>query len=129
MKNRKLSYKLEILYNKYSPFFISIMIIIYHILKFATQWDLEWMEYMFFPSMLTSLHMYNSREAFLLCKVHRCFVNYVVANVVACLISHYWIVPYMNPYWFITVFVGTVVAMLLGLFYSQDELQKYKEQE
>lgn len=128
MKNKKLSYRLEILYDKYSPFFISILIIIYHILRFLTPWDLEWMEYMFFPSMLTSLHMYNSRDAFLLCKVHRCFVNYVVANVIACMISHYWIITYMNPYWIIAVFVGTVVAMLLGLFYSQNELQKYKEQ-
>lgn len=105
------------------------MIIIYHILRFITLWDLEWMEYMFFPSLLTSLHMYNSRQTFMFCKVHRCFVNYVVANVVACLISHYWINPYMNPYWFIAVFVGTIIAMLLGLYYSQNELHKFKEQE
>lgn len=73
--------------------------------------------------------MYNSRQAFMLCRVHRCFVNYVVANVIACLIKHYWIIAYMNPYWITAVFVGSVVAMLLGLFYSQEELHKYKEKE
>lgn len=119
--HKKIHYNLEILYNKYSPFIISIIIVIYHILRFLTQWDLEWIEYIFFPSFLTSLHMYNSRQTFMFCKVHRCFVNYVVANVVACLISHYWIITYMNPYWFATVFIGTVTAMLLGLFYQQEE--------
>lgn len=65
--------------------------------------------------------MYNSRQTFMLCKVHRCFVNYVVANIVVCMIGHYFINPYLNPYWFVVVFVGTVTAMLLGLFYSMNE--------
>lgn len=118
---QKVHYSLEILYNKWSPFIISALLIVYHLLSFLFPWDLTWILFICLPSMFTALHMYNSRSTFMLCKVHRCFVNYVICNNVACLISHYWINPYMNPYWFSFVVVGTIIALLLGLFYYTEE--------
>lgn len=114
---RKLSYDLEILYNKWSPIIISGLLVIYHTLCFLFPYDFEWIQYMCLPSTLTCLHMYNSRDVFKLCKVHRCFVNYVIGNLIACIIKHYWITAYMNPYWFVFVISGTILAMLIALFY------------
>ena len=65
--------------------------------------------------------MYNSRDVFMFCKVHRCFVNYVLGNTIACAANHYWINPYMNVYWFAFVMAGTILAMLLGLIYYTKE--------
>lgn len=119
--SKKVWYNLEILYNKWSPFIISALLIIYHTLKFLIPVDLTWMLFICLPSAFTILHMYNSRQTFMLCKVHRCFVNYVVGNWIACLIEHYWINPYMNIYWFTFVTVGTMTALLMGLIYYTEE--------
>ena len=60
-KDKKLYYNLEILYNKYSPFIVSTLLIIYHILSFLFPCDLTWIEYICLPSVFKALHMYNSR--------------------------------------------------------------------
>lgn len=121
---QKLYYKLEILYNKWSPFIISGILFIYHVLKFLFTWDLEWVQYLCLPSMFTTIHMYNSRQTFYLCKVHRCFVNYVLANILVSIIEHYWIEAYQNIYWFIFIISGTLLAILIGLFYYNKEHEK-----
>ena len=117
----KTSHYLEILYDKWSPFVVSVILIIYHILSFLFPWDLTWIEYICLPSLFTTIHMYNSRDVFMFCKVHRCFVNYVLGNTIACAANHYWINPYMNVYWFAFVMAGTILAMLLGLIYYTKE--------
>ena len=113
----KTSHYLEILYDKWSPFIISAILVIYHTLSFLFPWDLTWIEYICLPSLFTTIHMYNSRDVFMFCKVHRCFVNYVLGNTIACAANHYWVNPYMNVYWFAFVMAGTILAMLLGLIY------------
>lgn len=121
----KTSHYLEILYDKWSPFVVSVILIIYHILSFLFPWDLTWIEYICLPSLFTTIHMYNSRDVFMFCKVHRCFVNYVLGNTIACAANHYWVNPYMNVYWFAFVMAGTILAMLLGLiYYTQEHGQK-----
>ena len=123
-KDKKLYYNLEILYNKYSPFIISALLVIYHILCFLFPWDLTLIEYICLPSVFTSLHMYNSRQTFMLCKVHRCFVNFVIGNTIACAANHYWIDPYMNIYWFTFIIVSSAFVLLLGLCYYTHEHAK-----
>lgn len=122
----KTSHYLEIYYNKWSPFIISAILVIYHTLSFLFPWDLTWIEYICLPSAFTIAHMYNIRSTFMLCKVHRCFVNYVLGNTIACAANHYWINPYMNVYWFTFVMAGTILAMLLGLIYYTQEHGKSK---
>ena len=122
----KTSHYLEILYDKWSPFVVSVILIIYHILSFLFPWDLTWIEYICLPSLFTTIHMYNSRDVFMFCKVHRCFVNYVLGNTIACAANHYWVNPYMNVYWFAFVMAGTILAMLLGLIYYTKEHGKSK---
>ena len=119
MFDRKLHYKLEIMYNKYSPFIISALLIVYHIMQFVFPADLTWLEYICLPSVLTSLHMYNSREVFMLCKVHRCFVTYVVGNILIAICEHYWALA-TNPIWFAFVMAFTAIMMLLGLYYYNE---------
>lgn len=116
-KVQKASYYFEMLYDKWSPFIISTILVIYHTLCFLFPWDVTWIEYICLPSAFTIIHMYNSRTVFMLCKVHRCFVNYVVGNTIACVLKHYWIDAYMNVYWFAFVMAGTILAMLLSLIY------------
>ena len=123
---RKTSYCLEILYDKWSPFIISAILVVYHTLSFLFPWDLTWIEYICLPSAFTIAHMYNIRSTFMLCKVHRCFVNYVLGNTIACAANHYWINPYMNIYWFTFVMVGTIFTLLLGLIYYTQEHEKLK---
>lgn len=123
----KTSHYLEILYDKWSPFVVSAILIIYHILSFLFPWDLTWIEYICLPSLFTTIHMYNSRDVFIFCKVHRCFVNYVLGNTIACAANHYWVNPYMNIYWFAFIMAGTILAMLLGLiYYIQEHGRKNK---
>lgn len=119
---RKLCYDIEILYNKWSPLIISILLIIYHVLHFSLPYDFTWIQYICLPSILTTFHMYNSRQAFKFCKLHRCLVNYVLGNLIVCLIEHYWIVPYMNIYWFIFIIVGTLIAFSLAIYYYYVEV-------
>ena len=122
----KTSHYLEIYYNKWSPFIISTILVIYHTLSFLFPWDLTWIEYICLPSLFTTIHMYNSRDVFMFCKVHRCFVNYVLGNTIACAANHYWVNPYMNVYWFAFVMAGTILAMLLGLIYYTKKHGKSK---
>ena len=122
----KTSHYLEIYYNKWSPFVVSAILVVYHTLSFLFPWDLTWIEYICLPSLFTTIHMYNSRDVFMFCKVHRCFVNYVLGNTIACAANHYWINPYMNVYWFAFVMAGTILAMLLGLIYYTKEHGKSK---
>lgn len=121
MLDKKLHYKLEILYTKWSPFIISGLLVIYHICSFLFPYDFTWILFICLPSLFTSVHMYNSRETFMLCKVHRCFVNYVVCNNIAAIIDHYYIDAYKNNYWFTFVIIGTILALLIGLYYYTDE--------
>ena len=123
---KKTSYCLEILYDKWSPFIISAILVVYHILCFLFPLDLTWIEYICLPSAFTILHMYNLRSTFMFCKVHRCFVNYVLGNTIACIFKHYWIDEYMNVYWFTFVMAGTIFTMLLGLIYYTQEHKNNK---
>ena len=123
---KKTSYCLEILYDKWSPFIISTILVVYHTLSFLFPWDLTWIEYICLPSIFTTIHMYTSRDVFMFCKVHRCFVNYVLGNTIACAANHYWVNAYMNVYWFAFIMAGTILAMLLGLIYYTQEHGKSK---
>lgn len=124
-KIQKASYYFEMLYDKWSPFIISTILVVYHTLSFLFPWDLTWIEYICLPSAFTTLHMYNSRTVFMFCKVHRCFVNYVFINTIACAANHYWVNPYMNVYWFALMMIITIVTMLLGLvYYTQQHNRK-----
>lgn len=40
--NKRLCYKIELLYNKYAPFVISVILFMYHVLRILFQIDLEW---------------------------------------------------------------------------------------
>lgn len=122
--NKRLCYKIEILYNKYIPFIISFLLFIYHILRYYLPYDLMWVQYLCMPSLLTISHMFNVRFAFGLCKVHRCFVNYTIGNLVVCIIEHYWINPYMNLTLFIFIILGTLLALSLGIYYYVTEHEK-----
>lgn len=121
---KKFCYTIEIAYNKWSPFIISILLFIYHILKYFFPYDLTWFQYLCLPSAFTAFHMYNSRQTFMLCKTHRCFVNYVFGNLLACIAEHYWICPFMNLSWFIFIILGTLLAAFLGLYYYLQEHAK-----
>ena len=118
---KKTSYCLEILYDKFSPFIISAILVVYHILCFLFPYNLTWIEYVCLPSAFTILHMYNLRSAFMFCKVHRCFVNYIACNVLACMATHYWINPYRNIPWIIFIIVGTIIATVIGVIYYKKE--------
>ena len=124
IKLRRLCYSLEILYDKWSPFVISSILFIYHILTFLFLYDFTFIQYICLPSIFTILHMYNLRSTFMLCKTHRCFVNYIACNVLACTVTHYWIDPYKNIPWLIFIIVGTIVAIIIGIIYYREEHSK-----
>lgn len=123
MGSSKFSNHFELVFVKYSPFVVSLLIVFYHTVR--TQLDMEW----FLVFMLTfhaNCYTYE-REVYMFCKVHRCFVNYVVANIIACTIEYYWIDPYMNAYWYAACMLGTIVTLALGLIYyiRKLEIKKY----
>ena len=114
---RRFSYDMELLYNKWSPLVISSVLIIHHILQYLLPVDLTWIQYVFLPSLITSYHMYNSRDVFGLCRIHRCLTNYSICNIFAYITEYYWIVPYMNTPWLLFIMAGTLVALGFSVYY------------
>lgn len=123
-KDKPLCYQIELLYNKFSPFVVSVVLFIYHILRFFFQVDLMWVQYLCMPSICTVFHMYNTRQAFKLCKTHKCFVNYSLGNLLLCSVEHYWVNPYRNVEWFAFIIIGSLIAFIIGLYYFNLEHEK-----
>lgn len=120
----RLCYKIEVWYNKYIPFVISFFLIIYHTLRFFFPIDLFWLQYFCMPSMLTSLHMVNTRKAFGLCKTHKCCVIYVIFNMFILIAEHYWILPYLNLVWFILILIISLLAFIFIIYFYKQEHEK-----
>lgn len=75
----KVCYKIEILYDKFSPFVIGSLILADNIATYLG-FSIKAEGYLFMPSLLTSFHMHISRSNFLLCRFHRVVVNYCILN-------------------------------------------------
>ncbi len=124
-RKMRLCYKIEIWYNKYIPFVISFILIIYHIIRFHLPVDLFWVQYFCMPSVLTSCHMINTRKAFGLCKTHKCCVLYVMFNVLILVAEHYWIVPYLNIAWFLFILIISLLMFILTYYLYKQEHEKF----
>ena len=61
--------------------------------------------------------MYNSRDVFGLCRIHRCLTNYSTCNIFVYITEHYWIVPYINTPWLLFIMVGTLVTLGFAVYY------------
>lgn len=121
---RRWCYDFEILYNKWSPFIIAPLILIYHISQFITPFDVTWLQYLCLPSLMTIIHMYNSRITFKLCKVHKCLVNYVAINSILCIIEHYFITKELKLIWFILMLFIALCTMIITLYYYEKSNSK-----
>lgn len=78
--NRKRSYKVELIYVKYSPMVISLGLLISSILAYFDVYINNYVGYVCGASFLTIGHMYNSSIVHKFCTYHRLFIYYIVVN-------------------------------------------------
>lgn len=122
-------YRLEIIYNKYSPLVIGAIMFVYHVLSVLLPYNLIIFQYIATPSLLTTLHMYNSRKVFKLCKAHSCCVFYVLCSWFACVAEQFYLVPYLNFSWLAFILLGTLLFVLIaGSYYIKEHPNKFKNQ-
>lgn len=91
--NKKIHYKIELLYVKYSPMLISLGLLINNILaKFDIYIQTEG-GYIYGVSLLSVGHLYNSSKVYRFCKYHRMFIHYIVINNCTSFIDYYITLP------------------------------------
>lgn len=79
--NRKIAYKLEILYIKYIPMIIAICLAINNIFCYLKWYSLcIYGSYIFGMSLFPIIQMYISSNAYKFCKYHRMFIHYILTN-------------------------------------------------
>lgn len=109
--DRKFYYRLEILYNKYTPAFVSLVITLDNFLDLKNNY-IHSITYLCVPSIMTLLHMYISRSILNFCRLHRILVNYVFINI----IYRIWQFTPCLPQWDKSIWHGIyVVTFLVGL--------------
>lgn len=78
--NKKIHYKIELLYVKYSPILISLGLLLNNILTYFDIYIHVIGGYLFSASVLTIGHLYTSSKLYKFCKYHRMFIHYIVVN-------------------------------------------------
>lgn len=116
--SRKLDYKLELLYVKYSPMLISLAILINNILSYFDIY-VDFFNYVFGTSVLTVGHMYNSSKVYKFCKYHKMFIHYIVVNIIVNAIDYYFNIPLSDFLILLLYLILAAVFLFLILYYHQ----------
>lgn len=87
--NKKIHYKIELLYVKYSPMIIALGLLLNNILAYNNIYIQVEGGYIYGVSLLSVGHLYNSSKAYRFCKYHRMFIHYIVVNNLVNCIDYY----------------------------------------
>lgn len=124
--NRKIYYKIEILYIKYSPMIISLGMLLNNILAYFDIYIQIIGGYLFSASLLTVGHLYNSSKAYKFCKYHRMFIHYIVVNNIINAVDYYIGIPVKD---FSLLLINLIIAgifLFLALYYHQKYGGRYR---
>ena len=116
----KLYYKMEILYNKFSPFVIAYLILIDNMVTNIGFYCCRAEGYLFVPSLFTLVHMYISRKNLLLCRFHRVAVNYCGINTIGFAIKEFTNTK-GDLIWLVIDSVIALIAIIIGIYYYRKD--------
>lgn len=91
--NKKIHYKLELIYVKYSPMIISLGLLLNNILAYNDIYTQVEGGYIYGVSLLSVGHLYNSSKVYKFCKYHRMFIHYIVVNNIVNCVDYYIKIP------------------------------------
>lgn len=119
MMDKKVHYKIELLYVKYSPMIISLGMLLNNILAYFDIYIQVIGGYLFSASLLTVGHLYNSSKTYKFCKYHRMFIHYIVINNIINAVDYYIGIPIED---FSLLLVNLIIAgifLFLALYYHR----------
>lgn len=116
--SKKVDYKIELLYVKYSPMLISLALLANNILSYFDIY-VDCFDYIFGTSILTVGHMYNSSKVYKFCKYHRMFIHYIVTNVAISAIDCYIGIPITDFTLLLLYLIIAAIFLFLILYYHQ----------
>lgn len=125
MLDKKITYKIELIYIKYSPIIISLACLLNNILSYFDIYVTVF-NYIFGTSILTLGHMYNSSRTYKFCKYHRMFINYIAANLSINMFDHFIGIPVSDFSLLLLYLILAGFFLFLILYYHQkSERKKY----
>lgn len=117
--NKKIHYKLELIYIKYSPIIMSLCLLSNNILAYFDIYTEEIGGYIYSFSLLTIGHMYNSSYTYKFCKYHRMFIHYIVVNNLTNAYDYYIGIPINDRNLLIMNLIIAGIFLFLILYYHQ----------
>lgn len=117
MNNRKVLYKLELLYVKISPMLISIGILMCSVLSYLDINISVIGGYIYGVSILTITHMYISSYLYKFCIYHRMFLHYIVISNILYLFDYYVKIPLSDRNLFLLHIIIAGIFLFLILYY------------
>jgi hypothetical protein len=121
--DKKIYYKIELLYVKYSPMILSAAIFLNSILNYYDIY-LDIFNYLFGTSLLTLGHMYNSSKVFQFCKYHRMFIHYIAINIPINAIDNYIGFSIDDFNMLMVYMIISAIFLFLVLYWHQVEIKK-----
>lgn len=91
--DKKIHYKIELIYVKYSPMIISLGLLLNNILAYYDIYIQTEGGYVYGVSLLSVGYLYNSSKTYKFCKYHRMFIHYIVVNNCTSFIDYYFNLP------------------------------------
>ena len=131
--NNKVAYKIELLYVKYSPMIISLLLACNNILCYFKMYILyEIGGLIYSVSLITLVHMYINSLVYKFCKYHRMFIHYILVNYIINIYDYYIGIPASSKeILYINAFIIVIFLFLILYYYlksRKNELSKrYKE--
>lgn len=117
--NKKILYKIELIYVKYSPILCALGLLIGNILAYFDIYIDIIGGYLYSVSLLTVGHMYNSSYTYKFCKYHRIVIHYIVVNNITNAYDYYIGIPCSDKNLLITNLILAGTFLFLILYYHQ----------
>lgn len=117
--NKKIHYKLELIYVKYSPILMSLGFLIANILAYFEVYINTLGGYIYGVSLLSIGHMYNSSYTYKFCKYHRMFIHYIVVNNIINMYNYYLNLPLSDKGILLLNLIIAGIFLFLILYYHQ----------
>lgn len=121
--DKKIRYKLELIYVKYSPILMSIGLLLNNILAYFDVYIQVVGGYLFSASLLTIGHLYNSSRVYQFCAYHRMFIHYIVVNNIVNAVDYYIGIPISDFNLFLLYLILAGIFLFIILYYHQKHIK------
>lgn len=117
--NKKILYKLELSFVKYSPMLVGLIILMNNILAYFNIYIHTHVGSILGVSLLTVFHMYVSSRLYKFCEYHRMFIHYILVNILLYCFDYYVGIPLSDKGYFCMNLGIAGIFLFLILYYHQ----------